>query len=172
LTLKCQVMSDLWEGPAPHVARDLSEKGVWLDTELPLEVGEKVVLSITPPGLAFPLYLYGRVARVRLARRSDDTFTSGMGVEFERVSEWDARTLGRSLGGLPLPKPGPRYGDSAPKASTPAPARAYGWLERLDVELRLPSSPAAADEDDLPAELPIRGAGDLLTAGGKKSFWH
>jgi hypothetical protein len=170
LTLTCQVMSDLWEGPAPHVARDLSPKGVWLDTELPLEVGEKIVLSITPPGLAFPLYLYGRVSRVRLARRSSDEFSSGMGVEFERVSEWDARTLDRALAGLPVPKPGPRYGHSAPKSGEPAPAREFGWLERLDSDIHLPKS--ASDDDDLPAELRLACDGALLTAGGKKSFWH
>jgi hypothetical protein len=170
LTLTVQVMSDFWEGPAPHVARDLSEKGVWLDTELPLDVGEKVVLSLTPPGLAFPLYLYGRVTRVRLARRSSDEFTSGMGIELERVSGWDARMIERALAGLPLPQPGPSYGHSAPKSADAAPTRDYGWLERLDSDFRLPVAGGAEDEDISALELTSSGA--LLTAGGKKSFWH
>ena len=171
VTLTVQVMSDFWEGPAPHVARDLSEKGVWLDTELPLDVGEKVVISLTPPGLAFPLYLYGCVKRVRLARRRSDTFTSGMGVELERVSGWDARMIERALAGLPLPQPGPSYGHSAPKARGAAPARDYGWLERLDADLRLPAAGSADEEDDV-SELELTSSGALLTAGGKKSFWH
>ncbi len=125
--LKCQVMSDFWDGPAPHVLRDLSSRGAFVDTDLPLEVGEKVVVAVTPPGVSFPLYLFGRVRRVRFARRKTDGFTSGMGIEFERVSGWDARTIERALAQLPEPEPMPRYGQ--------AKAAAQGILPRADAAL-------------------------------------
>jgi hypothetical protein len=133
--LKCQVMSDVWEGPAPHVIRDLSSRGVFLDSDLPLEVGEKVVVAVTPPGVAFPLYLYGRVRRVRFARRSTDGFSTGMGIEFERISGWDARTLERALVCLPEPAPMPRYGK--PRVSAERRSRADAALGKILGAIRL-----------------------------------
>ncbi len=145
VSLKCQVMSDLWDGPAPHIARDLSSRGVFLDTDLPLEVGEKVVVSVTPPGESFPLYLFGRVRRVRFARRTTDQFSTGMGIEFERLSGWDARTLERALARLPEPEPLPRYGKPKTKPAGLVP-RADATLGKILGAIRLRKAEPGTEE--------------------------
>ena len=132
VSLRCQLMSEAFEGSAPHQALDLSAGGAFIESDLPLQVGEPVVVAVTPPGLTYPLYLRGSIRRVRLARRKTDSFRSGMAIAFEDVSVLDARLLERSLARLPLPAPGVRR----PSAQVAAPKSPEGFLAKIVAGLR------------------------------------
>jgi len=65
---------------------NLSEGGVFLETERPLEVGEQVCIAFVAPGRS-AVELEGRVAWVRST--PDDWGPAGMGVELAPLSDWD-----------------------------------------------------------------------------------
>lgn len=106
--LECNVRAELWDGALPHRARDLSPHGLWLDTDLPLEVGEEVLVSFRPPrgsGLEWPVITRGAITRVGMHRRRVDTRPAGMGVAFLDLDDHDRRRLARALIGIPPPIP-------------------------------------------------------------------
>lgn len=100
VSLECAVLADLWDEPLPHQVTDLSEDGLWIETDLPLEVGTEVTVAVTPPDWNEPLYASGEVRRVNLSRRSDDPRSAGMGIAFEALRPDDRKRLGNSLRGL------------------------------------------------------------------------
>ena len=108
--LCCVVRSTLWDGVAPHLVTDLSIDGAWLATDLPLEAGERLLLTFRPPRWPAgerPLRLRAEVVRVELPRRRTDLRQAGMGV---RVLDLDSGTRARLAGalrGLPPPLPPP-----------------------------------------------------------------
>lgn len=113
VSLDCQVISDDWEGPVPHLATNLSPDGIWLTTMYPLHVGSEVVLSFSPPGSEDELLVYGGVRRVEIKRRQSDPPSAGMGIAFDYLSRTDTELLRDRLVGLPPPLP------SRKKARTP-----------------------------------------------------
>jgi hypothetical protein len=133
VSLRCQLMSESFEGSAPHQTSDLSASGAFVESDLALHVGESVVVAVTPPGLTYPLYLRGSVRRVRLARRQSDAFRSGMAIAFEGVSALDARLLERSLASQPLPALGVRRPSAMPAAASKSPE---GFLAKIVAGLR------------------------------------
>ncbi len=68
---------------------NLSQGGVFLATERPLEVGEPVSITFSVP-TSPPVELEGRVAWTRT--EPDEWGPAGMGIELGPISEWD-RTL-------------------------------------------------------------------------------
>lgn len=105
--LDCQVLSDVWQGAAPHRVTDLSAEGLWLSTPLALDAGEELLITMTPPRWKHedPLVAMGEVMRVGLYRRHDELGQSGMGVRFTDMDEGHRRMLEQSLRGLPPPLP-------------------------------------------------------------------
>ena len=103
--LDCHVMSDLWDGTVPHPIRDLCEEGMWLDSDLPLDEGERVVVRFDLPKERRTIYAAGRVARSRLRRRDGDVERSGMALELLNLRPEERDVLARSIHGLPPPVP-------------------------------------------------------------------
>ena len=104
--LLCSVVADLWDEPVEHVVRDLSHRGMYLDTPLPVDPGTELVLELWPPGLDAPLYLFGRVCRVELRRRAHEDRGAGLGVELLGTPPEVEQQLQRALQGLPPRLPG------------------------------------------------------------------
>jgi hypothetical protein len=123
--LPCEVLSDAWDEPVAHVLRDLSPLGAFVESPLPLEAGDALLVSLPPPAAGWgagraahaggdaELVLSARVVRSSLGRRRGEAGRAGMGIAFE-PSEAERAALLRSLWGLPpaLPRAGAlRYVD-------------------------------------------------------------
>ena len=76
-------------------AADLSPGGTFLKAELLLEQGERLWLQFQVPGLPKTMHAEGRVRWVRRFPASNEA--SGMGVEFETITDADRSTLERYL---------------------------------------------------------------------------
>ncbi len=95
--LECGVFSDVWGEAIPHRVTDVSEDGLWIETDLPLEVGSEVTLSFFPPDWEEPLYVAGQVQRVELQRSSERASSIGMGIAFETLRTDERRQLTQSM---------------------------------------------------------------------------
>jgi len=95
--IECEVYSELWGEAITHRATDVSEEGLWIQTDLLLEIGEEVTLTFSPPDWEEPLYVAGRVQRVELQRRFGDASAVGMGIEFEALRTDERRRLTYSM---------------------------------------------------------------------------
>ena len=54
--------SDLWGEAIAHRVTEVSENGLWIQTELLLEIGSEVTLTFYPPDWEEPLCVAGRPA--------------------------------------------------------------------------------------------------------------
>ncbi|UCH29978.1 MAG: PilZ domain-containing protein [Myxococcales bacterium] len=95
--LECDVYSELWGEAIAHRATDVSEDGLWIQTELLLELGTEVTLTFYPPDWEEPLCVAGRVQRVQLRARPGDGSAVGMGIAFETLRNDERRRLTRSM---------------------------------------------------------------------------
>lgn len=95
--LDCEVYADLWGEAISHRVTDLSEDGLWIQTELLLEVGTEVALTFYPPDWDEPLCVAGRVQRVELRARPGDRNAVGMGIEFDALRADERRRLNASI---------------------------------------------------------------------------
>ncbi|HSN82509.1 MAG TPA: PilZ domain-containing protein [Polyangiales bacterium] len=98
--LECEVYSELWGEAIAHRVTDVSEEGLWIQTELLLEVGTEVALTFHPPDWDEPLCVAGRVQRVELRARPGDRNAVGMGIEFEALRADERRRLTSSMRGF------------------------------------------------------------------------
>lgn len=98
--LECEVYSEVWGEAIPHRVTDVSEDGLWIQTDLLLEIGSEVTLTFYPPDWDDPLYVAGRVQRVELQHRPGDACAVGMGIEFEALRLDERRRLTRSMRGF------------------------------------------------------------------------
>ncbi|MDH4281249.1 MAG: PilZ domain-containing protein [Myxococcales bacterium] len=144
--LECEVYAALWGEAITHRATDLSEEGLWIQTDLLLEIGTEVTLTFHPPDWEEPLYVAGRVQRVELRTKPGDGRAVGMGIEFEALRADERRSLTRSMrclrseeafildqrtlcgvpvgvGDSPLPAPAPRRTVAGWAAPSPPSAR-------------------------------------------------
>ena len=95
--LDCAVYCELWGESISHRVTDLSEEGLWIRTELLLEVGTEVTLTFHPPDWEQALCVAGRVQRVELRSRSADRSSIGMGIGFETLRNDERRRLTQSM---------------------------------------------------------------------------
>ncbi|MDH3200101.1 MAG: PilZ domain-containing protein [Myxococcales bacterium] len=95
--LECGVFSDVWGEAILHRVTDVSEDGLWIETDLLLEVGSEVTLSFYPPDWEEPLYVAGQVHRVELERGPEQTSSIGMGIAFETLRTDERRQLTQSM---------------------------------------------------------------------------
>ena len=95
--LECDVYSELWGEAISHRAVEVSENGLWIQTELLLEVGNEVTLTFYPPDWDEPLCVAGRVRRVELRSRPGDANSVGMGIAFEALRNDERRRLTQSM---------------------------------------------------------------------------
>ena len=159
VTLDCEVFSDRWDGSVSLPATDLSHLGLWLQTPLPLERGEEIIVSLTPPRWPFssPLVALAMVVRVGLNRRRCDVDGSGMGLAFADLESKEVSTLIEALRDLPPPLP------TRQPAALPSPA-----LETISPPLSAQPEPAALERivrlDD-GSFYALTAEGALLTGG-------
>lgn len=95
--LECGVFSDVWGEAILHRVTDVSEDGLWIETDLLLEVGSEVTLSFYPPDWEEPLYVAGQVERVELQRGAEQATSIGMGIAFWTLRTDERRQLTRSM---------------------------------------------------------------------------
>jgi len=96
--LECEVYSELWGEAISHRATDVSEDGLWIQTDLLLEIGTEVTLIFYPPDWEEPLCVAGRVQRVQLRARRGASV--GMGIAFEALRNDERRRLTHSMRSL------------------------------------------------------------------------
>jgi hypothetical protein len=118
----CSVRSELWDGPAPFLATDLSPDGLRLCSPLALPEGQDVVVTFTPPRWpdeSGPLNVVARVEHVALPRRKSDPLVAGMpgeagmGLSFLHIDPTQRALLHLVLRGLPPPLPSSRSNEEA-----------------------------------------------------------
>lgn len=80
-----------------HRATDVSEDGLWIETDLLLEVGSEVTLSFYPPDWDAPLFVAGRVQRVEIERSASRSTSIGMGIAFDALRTDERRQLTQSM---------------------------------------------------------------------------
>jgi hypothetical protein len=150
--VEADVVSDCWDGSVPFVATNLSPDGLWLDSDLPLDVGEEVLVSLRPPhwGHEEPLTALAQVARVGLFRRRRERRVSGMGLRFVDMEQLHAELLQHVLRGLPPP---------LPKRSQRSPLLE---VERPSIEEMAGLPPIVLADG---TRFTLRAEGALLTAG-------
>jgi|GEM_PF-1381295 len=178
--LECSVYSELWGEAISHRVTDVSEEGLWIQSDLLLEIGTEVTLTFYPPDWEEPLYVAGRVQRVELQRRPGEESAVGMGVEFEALRTDERRRLTRSmrclraheafildqrtLTGVPvgvgeahLPAPDPGRTISG-WAAPSLPAQYAGRPSRITV------TPSQREEEPKPPKAGFPGGLDLATS--------
>jgi Tfp pilus assembly protein PilZ len=95
--LECELYCELWNEAIAYRVTDVSEAGLWIQTDLLLEIGTEVTLTFVPPDWDEPLCVAGRVERVQLRSRSEDRESVGMGIEFEALRNDERRRLTHSM---------------------------------------------------------------------------
>lgn len=107
--VEVEVSSELWDGTVPLVATDLSLHGLWLESDLPLQAGSELWISLLPPHwpCSTPFQARARVERAGMLRRGTDRGRAGMGVSFLALNADQVAHLTRALHGLPPPLPQP-----------------------------------------------------------------
>jgi Tfp pilus assembly protein PilZ len=178
--LECDVYCELWGEAIAHRATDVSEDGLWIQTELLLEVGTEVSLTFHPPDWDEPLYVAGRVQRVDLQPRPGAGRAVGMGIEFQALRTDERRRLTqsmrclraqesfilgqRTLTGVPV-----GAGDVLDRASPSPAGTVVGWSAPTPAArhpgpaARLTATHAAPDTSIEPPEVVFRGGLDLAT---------
>jgi Tfp pilus assembly protein PilZ len=178
--LECEVYSELWGEAIAYQVTDVSEEGLWIHTDLLLEMGTEVTLTFYPPDWEEPLYVAGRVQRVELRRRPGDARAIGMGIEFEALRTDERRRLTRSmrclraheafildqrtLTGVPVGvgearEPAPNPGRTV--AGWAAPSQPAGYAGRPS---RITATPAEREPDAEPTKSAFPGGLDLATS--------
>jgi hypothetical protein len=105
--LSAEVAADEWDGTVPFVATNLSPDGLWLESDLSLDVGSEVIVSFVPPRSPtnVPVTALAAVTRVGMYRRRRERQLSGMGLRFLELDHDHGDLLTELLRGLPPPLP-------------------------------------------------------------------
>jgi len=178
--LECGVYSELWGEAISHRVTDVSEEGLWIQTDLLLEIGTEVTLSFYPPDWEEPLYVAGRVQRIELQRKPGEGSAVGMGVEFEALRTDERRRLTRSMRCLRAEEAfvldqrtltGVPVGIGEAPLPAPDPGRTIaGWAapsvppEYAGRPSRITATPAQRDEDPQVPKAAFPGGLDLAAS--------
>jgi hypothetical protein len=92
VSLETSVFGGLFEMPVAVDAADLSPGGLFLNTDLLLEPGERLLLSFEVPGTRHRVFVGGSVVRC-----DHDPGRPGFGVAFDRFTGMDERILRTAL---------------------------------------------------------------------------
>ena len=178
--LECAVYSELWGEAIAHQVTDVSEDGLWIQSDLLLEIGTHVTLTFNPPDWEEPLYVAGRVQRVELQRKPGDGNAVGMGIEFEALRTDERRRLThsmrclraheafildqRTLTGVPVgvseaDEPAPNPGRTVAGWAAPTPSAEYSGRPS-----RVAATPAQYEADAGHSQGAFQGGLDLATS--------
>ncbi len=178
--LECAVYSELWGEAITHHVTDVSEEGLWIQTDLLLEIGTEVTLTFCPPDWEEPLYAAGRVQRVELQRRPGERSAIGMGIAFEALRTDERRRLTqsmrclradeafilgqRTLTGVPVGigdthEPVPSPGSTVAGWAAPSPSEWYSGRPS-----RITATPSQREEDTEPSRSAFPGGLDLAAS--------
>jgi uncharacterized protein (TIGR02266 family) len=81
--------------------KDLSSGGVFIASDLLLDVGEKLHLEFQLPNTSSPIVVEGTVVRViRVPRMPSKDFKPGMGIKFTKISEEHKKQLEEFLNSM------------------------------------------------------------------------
>ena len=107
LKVEVQVGLDRAHGLVYFDTSDISQSGTFLVSDLLLDIGERMALTIHIPGEKLPVSVKARVVRVNAEpRKKKDDPPPGMGIEFVQITREDETKLMRFLhGGAPAPHP-------------------------------------------------------------------
>ena len=107
LKVEVQVGLDRAHGLVYFDTNDISQNGTFLVSDLLLDIGERMALTIHIPGEKFPIAVKARVVRVNAEpRKKKDDPPPGMGIEFLDIERADEVKLSRFLhGNAPAPHP-------------------------------------------------------------------
>ncbi|MFO0693063.1 MAG: PilZ domain-containing protein [Polyangiales bacterium] len=134
VSLRCELDSDVFDEAVPFVLSDLSPLGAFVDTPLPLDVGDSVTVTFTPPHSTGTWCLRARVARVGLGRRASDLHPVGMGLEFLDLGPVERAELASCLAGLP-PRIPPKVHATPARAMRARPSKPTAqetcWVDSL-----------------------------------------
>ena len=133
IELDCELYCELWDEPIAYPVTDVSEDGLWIQTDLLLETGTEVTLTFVPPDWDEPLCVAGRVERVQLDSHPRDGAAVGMGIQFDALRNDERRRLThsmrclraeqsfilgqRTLSGVPVGVAAPREGSPVGRSS-------------------------------------------------------
>ena len=177
--LECEVYSELWGEAITHRATDVSEDGLWIQTDLLLEIGNEVTLTFYPPDWDEPLCVAGQVQRVQLRARPGEGSTVGMGIAFEALRNDERRRLTKSMRCLRAQDSyildqrtltGVPVGASDRDEPAPEPGRTVtGWAAPSPAvdpprHSRITATPAASDDEPSPSKRAFRGGLDLAAS--------
>ncbi len=104
-TAEIEMISEYWDEPVEMVAADMSPGGIFISSDLLLEVGEPIVACFKLPGHRLEFQLFGEVVWVAMPRRWSDFGLAGMGVEFVKTTPLERLSMRHSLRGVPPPLP-------------------------------------------------------------------
>jgi hypothetical protein len=111
--LPCDLITRDDDEPQLTWATDLSWRGAWVETDLPLRPGDEVVLSFRPTlwSRDREITVFAEVARASMGRRGSDG-RAGMGLRFLDLAAHEAVALQAWLAPRPARLPRPRTGVS------------------------------------------------------------
>ena len=98
------VISQLWDEEVVHQAVDISPGGCFIVSDLPLMVGDEVVVSFEVENHG-PVTVFGKVARTALPRRESDFGLAGFGIEFIDLWPLERILVREACRHLPPPLP-------------------------------------------------------------------
>lgn len=101
----CQVVRERDFSLVGTTTRDASDEGIFVATDISLDVGERLLIAILTPGGSTWVDAEGVVARVIHGRRGDEE--RGIGIHFTDMSRIDRALWTTSLEGRP-PRPSKR----------------------------------------------------------------
>ena len=104
------LISQHWDEPIELTATDISPGGLFIPSDLLLDVGEPVVACFKVPGHKEEFQLFGDVIWVALPRRASDLGVAGMAVEFVKTRPLERLTIRQAFRGVPPPLPFKGFG--------------------------------------------------------------
>jgi len=104
---RCQVVTEQGFRLVGSRTWDVSEDGMLVPMEVPVALGERLLVALEAPGTRIWVDAEARVARLVRGRRHRDRGAS-VGIVFERMDAPSRAVLRASLGGLPPPVPARR----------------------------------------------------------------
>jgi len=93
-----ELICQLWDEPVSLMATDMSPAGLFIRSDLLLEVGEPVVSCFKLPGHFEEFQMFGEVSWTALPRRADDFGLAGMGIQFVKTRAIERLSIRSTLG--------------------------------------------------------------------------